>query len=498
MEQFSKQDQEMILQHGCDISLVQSQLERFAKGFPYMNLDRAAVVDDGIVRLSGEAVEELEADYEAAVRNVQTLKFVPASGAATRMFKDLYAIMEGDDDSLRAKADAFLENLPTYPFYEDLAAAMRRAGIDVEQSRKAKDAVTVIRFILQEEGLNYGHLPKALLKFHRYQEGIRTALEEHLVEAALYANSNQQCYLHFTISPAHRAGFERLIAAVVPQYEERFGVTYHISFSEQDPATDTIAVNPDNTPFRDENGNLLFRPAGHGALIHNLNKMDADVIFVKNIDNVISEDKIGPTVQYKKVLASYLLQLQNRLFNYLRLIEAGEVDEMMLCEMLDFAETDLHIAVGDDCTPDALFDLLNRPLRLCGMVKNEGEPGGGPFWVRNPEGHCSLQIVESSQIDKTDGQQRNILEHATHFNPVDLVCAVKDFKGNKFNLPDYVDPEAGFISSKSYNGRELKAMELPGLWNGAMSDWITVFVEVPIQTFNPVKTVFDLYKRNDK
>jgi hypothetical protein len=224
--------------------------------------------------------------------------------------------------------------------------------------------------------------------------------------------------------------------------------------------------------------------------------MDADVVFVKNIDNVITEDRIAPTIRYKKVLAGYLVQLQQRIFSYLKRIDEGNVDEMLLCEMLDFAETELQISLGDDCSVEALREKLNRPLRICGMVKNEGEPGGGPFWVEDAEGVCSLQIVESSQIDKANDEQRNILEHATHFNPVDLVCAIKDYKGHKFNLPDYVDPETGFISSKSYNGRDLKAMELPGLWNGAMSNWITVFVEVPIETFNPVKTVFDLCKRN--
>ncbi|MBO7446367.1 MAG: DUF4301 family protein [Bacteroidales bacterium] len=496
MEQFSIQDQEMIKHHGCDVSVVEQQLARFAQGFPFAHLNRAAVIDDGIVRLSPDVVEEIEADYEAATSGLQLLKFVPASGAATRMFKDLFAILTDDPESLRPKAETFLRDLPVYPFYEDLTEVMKKAGLDLEQVRQQGDYRTIIRYLLLEEGLDYGNKPKGMLRFHRYEQEIRTSLEEHLVEAALYANNGGQCQLHFTISPSHKEGFEQLVRAVVPKYEKRYGVTYHITFSVQDPATDTIAANPDNTPFRDDQGHLLFRPAGHGALIHNLNKMDADVVFVKNIDNVITEDRIAPTIRYKKVLAGYLVQLQQRIFSYLKRIEKGDVDEMLLCEMMDFAESELQISLEDDCSLESLYDKFNRPLRICGMVKNEGEPGGGPFWVEDKEGACSLQIVESSQIDKANDEQRNILEHATHFNPVDLVCAIKDYKGQKFNLLDYVDPETGFISSKSFNGRDLKAMELPGLWNGAMSDWITIFVEVPIETFNPVKTVFDLYKRN--
>lgn len=496
MEQFSIQDQEMIKHHGCDVAVVEQQLARFAQGFPFAHLNRAAVIDDGIVRLSPDVVEEIEADYEAATSGLQLLKFVPASGAATRMFKDLFAILTDDPESLRPKAETFLRDLPVYPFYEDLTEVMKKAGLDLEQVRQQGDYRTIIRYLLLEDGLDYGNKPKGMLRFHRYEQEIRTSLEEHLVEAALYANNGGQCQLHFTISPSHKEGFEQLVRAVVPKYEKRYGVTYHITFSVQDPATDTIAANPDNTPFRDDQGHLLFRPAGHGALIHNLNKIDADVVFVKNIDNVITEDRITPTIRYKKVLAGYLVQLQQRIFSYLKRIEKGDVDEMLLCEMMDFAESELQISLEDDCSLESLYDKFNRPLRICGMVKNEGEPGGGPFWVEDKEGACSLQIVESSQIDKADDEQRNILEHATHFNPVDLVCAIKDYKGQKFNLLDYVDPETGFISSKSFNGRDLKAMELPGLWNGAMSDWITIFVEVPIETFNPVKTVFDLYKRN--
>ncbi|MCR4965504.1 MAG: DUF4301 family protein [Bacteroidales bacterium] len=498
MMKFSPQDEEMILKHGCDVTNVAAQLERFKQGFPFARLNRAAVIDDGIVRLSADEVEEIESDYEAATAGLQLLKFVPASGAATRMFKDLYAMLSDDNEALRDKAMKFLNDLPVYPFYEDLSAVMKKAGLDIEKARLEGDYKLVIRYLLQEEGLDYGHKPKGMLAFHRYDNEIRTSLEEHLVEAALYANNGGKCQLHFTISPAHKEGFEALVHQVVPKYEARFGVTYNITFSEQDPATDTIAVNPDNTPFRDDDGHLLFRPAGHGALIHNLNKMDADVVFVKNIDNVITENRIAPTIRYKKVLAGYLIQLQQRVFSYLKRIDQGDVDEMLLCEMMDFAESQLQISLGDDCSVEALYDKLNRPLRICGMVKNEGEPGGGPFWMEAEDNTCSLQIVESSQINKADDHQRDILEHATHFNPVDLVCGIKDYKGQKFNLPEYVDPETGFISSKSYNGRDLKAMELPGLWNGAMSDWITVFVEVPIETFNPVKTVFDLHKRNVK
>ncbi len=495
MIDFSQQDIDFMKQRGSDPQAVAAQMDCFAQGFDFANLDRAATPGDGILQLEDDLVEELVADYADMLADKRVVKFVPASGAASRMFKELYTYLSEDSQEARNKALDFLRRLPNYPFYDALNQVMARDGLLLSDVIANGDYQLAIRYILEPQGLNYGNQPKGLLMFHRYEDKIRTSLEEHLVEAALYAQNNHECHLHFTVSPQHQKGFEDLLVKVVPAYEQQYGVHYHIDFSVQDPATDTLAAELDNTPFRDENGHLLFRPAGHGALIHNLNKMDADLVFVKNIDNVITEDRVAPTVTYKKALAAYLLQLQSRTFQYLKALEQNEVDEMMLCEILDFAESELMISMDDDFSPEALFDKLNRPMRVCGMVKNEGEPGGGPFWVLDAEGNTSLQIVESSQINKKDPQQMEIMTHATHFNPVDMVCAYRNYKGERFDLLDYVDPETGFISSKSYGDRTLKAMELPGLWNGAMSDWITIFVEVPIATFNPVKTVFDLLRR---
>lgn len=490
--QFSSLDLEFMRARGSNPEEVQHQLDIFKKGFDFARLDRAATPGDGILQLEDDAVEELVADYDNMLNGKKVLKFVPASGAASRMFKELFTYLTDDSEGVKAKAVAFLESLPRYPFFEALRDAMARDGYNLEDEIKNQNYKLAVDYLLNEKGLNYGNQPKGLLLFHRYPDKIRTAVEEHLVEAARYANVDGHCHLHFTVSPQHQPGFEHLLAQVVPAYEKQYNAKYHIDFSIQDPATDTVAAELDNSPFRDEKGNLLFRPAGHGALIHNMNRLDADVVFVKNIDNVITEERMEPTVTYKKALAAHLLQLQARAFSYLKMMEAGDVDPMLFCEMLDFAESDLMIPMEDDINPERLYELMNRPMRVCGMVRNEGEPGGGPFWVLDADDNASLQIVESSQIAP---DQKDKMTRATHFNPVDMVCALKNYKGEKFDLLQYVDPETGFISSKSYGDRTLKALELPGLWNGAMSDWITIFVEVPIATFNPVKTVFDLLRR---
>jgi len=481
--EFTFEDKEFMTQRGSDPVQVEQQFANFEKGFPFADIDRPATVDDGILRLDEEETAALEAEYPYAIEGKKIEKFVPASGAASRMFKDLYALL-GDnlDDKQQELAKTFLATLPRYPFYEALKKAMADKQLDLDAEIQNGNFRLIIQYLLEKEGLNYGNLPKGLLLFHRYDNEIRTALEEHFVEAAL--------------SEHHLELFKAEVAEIQPIYEERFGVKYHVTFSMQAASTDTLAATADNEPFRDENGKLLFRPGGHGALIYNVNSRDADILFVKNIDNVTKDQNLAPTVIYKKVLAAYLAQLQSIQFQYLKILEAGEVDPMTLSEIMDFAATKLMISVGEQPTAEDLYELMNRPVRLCGMVKNEGEPGGGPFWVRDAEGNCSLQIVESSQIDKNNPEKAAIMAKATHFNPVDMVCAIKNYKGEKFDLLQYVDPNTGFISSKSYNGKTLKAMELPGLWNGAMANWITIFVEVPLATFNPVKTVFDLLKRN--
>ena len=354
--------------------------------------------------------------------------------------------------------------------------------------------------MLRPEGLNYGQLPKGMLLFHKYPEGPRTPMEEHLVEGALYAASNGEANVHFTVSHEHIAFFEKKVAEKKDGFARKYGIKYNISFSEQKPSTDTVAANADNTPFRNDDGSLLFRPGGHGALIENLNEIDADVIFIKNIDNVVPDRLKGDTVEYKQVIAGVLVSLQQKAFAYLRLLDSGEYNHEKLQEIIRFVQRDLCCRKNDiKELEDAelviyLREKLNRPMRVCGVVKNVGEPGGGPFLTYNQDGTVSLQILESSQIDKSNEEYMKMFTEGTHFNPVDLVCAVKNYKGEPFNLPDFVDKSTGFISSKSKGGKELKALELPGLWNGAMSNWNTVFVEVPLSTFNPVKTVNDLLR----
>jgi hypothetical protein len=359
----------------------------------------------------------------------------------------------------------------------------------------------ILENLLCKKGLHYGQLPKGLLLFHRYPDGARTAMEEHLIEGALYAcNATRQVNLHFTVSPEHRELFRRAAKAKTPEYEQRLNVKFHIGFSEQKPSTDTIAVDSENQPFHD-NGKLLFRPGGHGALIENLNDMDADVIFIKNIDNVMPDAIKPDTIYYKKLIAGVLIHYRQKIFDYLNRIDSGKYDHAELLEMLYFLQNELCIKNPETkMLEDAELVLyikskLNRPLRVCGMVRNQGEPGGGPFFTVSPDRTVSLQILEGSQIDLKNPAMKQLFEQGTHFNPVDLVCAVRNYKGEKFDLTRYIDKNTGFISSKSKSGKILKALELPGLWNGSMSDWNTIFVEVPIETFNPVKTVNDLLRK---
>ena len=395
----------------------------------------------------------------------------------------------------------FFEQIEKFAFYNDLNAACEKAfEKNIPALMAEGDYKAVVAALLEAAGLNYGALPKGLLKFHRYEDGSRTPLEEHLVEGALYAaNKNGKVNVHFTVSPEHRRLFENLVADKAAVYAKKYGVDYNVTFSEQKPCTDTIAADMNNQPFRD-NGKLLFRPGGHGALIENLNDLDADIIFIKNIDNVVPDKLKGDTVLYKKLIAGVLVALQQKAFAYLELLDSGRYTHEQVLEILQFLQKKLFCKNPETKNlEDAelvlyLKEKLNRPMRVCGMVKNVGEPGGGPFLVYNSDGTISLQILESSQIDMDDPEKKEMFEKGTHFNPVDLVCAVRDYKGHKFDLVNFVDKATGFISYKSKNGKDLKALELPGLWNGAMSDWNTVFVEVSLSTFNPVKTVNDLLR----
>ena len=472
---FTEKDLHQIEQHGLTREAVERQIENFRRGFPFLKVVRAASPGDGVVVVDDAAADAAQARYEQAAHGLSVVKFVPASGAATRMFKELFEFV---NEGKRGKGiDTLLENIERFAFWPELKAVLPEGA----------DDRTVVSCIVKQ-GLNYGQKPKGLVTFHAYADGARKAVEEHLVEGAAYASTDGVARIHFTVSPEHRAGFESLLAEKVPLYEKRFGIRYEISFSVQKPSTDTIAVNPDNTPFRQEDGSLLFRPAGHGALIENLNEIDADIIFIKNIDNVTTDARRGDTIRYKKVLAGLLLELQEQAFAHLRALEAGTAD---LAEVAAFVEQRLCVKLPAAYDTALLRAVLDRPIRVCGMVRNEGEPGGGPFWVANPDGTESLQIAESSQISPDD---MPLMKSATHFNPVDLVCGVRTSQGGKFDLRRYTDPSTGFISSKSSGGRELRAQELPGLWNGAMARWNTVFVDVPITTFSPVKVVQDLLR----
>ena len=472
---FTHEDLQQITQHGLTQAQVEQQINNFRQGFPFLPVVRAASVGDGVLALDEQALDAAVARYDEVAASLKVVKFVPASGAATRMFKELFEYV--NDDKRTAGIDRLLENIEHFAFWPELSEHIMPDSPDEE----------IVELIIKG-GLNYGSKPKGLVTFHSYPDGARKAVEEHLVEGALYARSGDEVYIHFTVSAEHKDGFLEVLGASQPLFEERFGVKYNISFSVQKPSTDTIAVNPDNTPFRTDEGKLLFRPAGHGALIENLNDIDADIIFVKNIDNVTTDERRGDTVKYKKALAGLLLELQEQAFEYLKVLEVGGAD---LEPIANFVEERLCVKLPEDYNTALLKAVLNRPIRVCGVVRNQGEPGGGPFWVDGGDGTESLQIAESSQIAPED---MHLMQSATHFNPVDLVCGVKDSRSNKFDLTQYTDPSTGFISSKSSGGRDLRAQELPGLWNGAMANWNTVLVEVPITTFSPVKVVQDLLR----
>ena len=499
----SEKDLKQISERGISEEQVNHQLAQIKTGFPFLRLEAAAAIGKGIVAPDDkECKQYIETWEEYKAGNKKIVKFVPASGAASRMFKNMFAFLNADYDVPTTDFEkTFFDNIKKFAFREALCDKCKQnEGKNIKTLLAEGNYKAIVANMLEEKGLNYGNLPKGLLLFHNYEDGPRTPMEEHLVEAALYANSNGEANVHFTVSHDHLELFKQKVAEKQDYYSKKFGVHYNISFSEQKPSTDTIATNPDNTPFRNEDGSLLFRPGGHGALIQNLNDIDADVVFIKNIDNVVPDRLKQDTVNYKQIIAGILVSLQKRAFEYLKLLDSGSYTNVMLEEIIRFVQRDLCCRKADiKELEDAdlviyLRKKLNRPMRVCGVVKNVGEPGGGPFLTYNQDGTISLQILESSQIDKNNPQYMKMFTEGTHFNPVDLVCAIKDYQGHPFNLPDYVDVQTGFISSKSKNGRELKALELPGLWNGAMSDWNTIFVEVPLSTFNPVKTVNDLLR----
>lgn len=501
----SEKDQQQLEAQGVSEAQVLAQLQRFETGFPFLAIIAPASVDKGIMFLSESEklkYEQLWKDYIAEDHVVT--KFVPASGAASRMFKDLFAFLDASYNEPTTDFEKeFFSKIDLFAFYPSLdAMCLKNEGKGISVLIADGAYKSVVSNLLSEKGLSYGSLPKGLLEFHKYDNTSRTPVEEHMVEGALYASgASKLVKLHFTVSPEHKDLFQKLVVAKAPIYEKDFLVKYDISFSEQKSSTDTIAVNDDNTPFRDGD-RLLFRPGGHGALIENLNDLDSDILFVKNVDNTIPDRLKSPEVQYKKILAGVLVEKQAKSFEYLRALDSGAYTHEELIEMLYFLQDELNVKNPETkLLEDAELALyikakLDRPMRVCGMVKNEGEPGGGPYFAVSPDKTIALQILEASQIDMSNKHNVNALKSATHFNPVDLVCATKNHLGHKFDLLNYVDSMTGFISSKSKDGKSLKALELPGLWNGAMSDWNTVFVEVPVETFNPVKTINDLLRTN--
>ncbi len=509
---FTKEDIQQIEAKGATAEQIERQIDHFKKGFPFASLVKPAVKGDGITVFTDQRINELARYFDDHKPDYTILKFVPASGAASRMFKSLFNFLEEVDQQNQDKllnqdtsfnsVHRFIERLKEFAFFPALKAKLAEDGIDLDESLSRNDYHTVIDYVVNPKGLEYGNLPKGLLDFHDYEGYGRKPLEEHLVEAALYATDEKGvARIHFTVSPEHMDNFKSTLETVRRQYEKAYDVTFDVEFSIQKPSTDTIAVDMNNEPFREENGKLHFRPGGHGALIENLNDVEADIVFIKNIDNVVPDRLKPETTRFKKALGGLLTSLREQAFEYLRILKSGDFESDNLEDIRFFAENDLNINIPDEYQSMSdtdraafLFKNLNRPIRVCGMVQNEGEPGGGPFWVKNSNGEISLQIVEGSQIDTSDESQKTILNASTHFNPVDLVCGLKDFEGNRFDLRHFVDAETGFISHKSKGGRNLKAQELPGLWNGAMADWITIFVEVPIITFNPVKTVNDLLR----
>ncbi len=514
---FTDDDIRQIEERGLTLEEVNRQLDIFKKPFPYLDLHRPCTAGDGIKVIDPGRMQALMETYEQEAPKRGCLKFVPASGAASRMFKVLLSFLnrekEINRDPIAAEAEGgkkdardlltFMDGVRQFAFFEDLKSMMSGNDLDINTLLERGQFTEIIRFLLNESGLNYASLPKSLLKFHWYPEGSRTAFEEHLVEAASYlADRNRKCRFHFTISLEHLGEFEGLLDKIRHVYEERYDALFQVTFSMQKTFTDTLAVDLENMPFRQKDGKILFRPGGHGALIENLNDLKGDIIFVKNIDNVVPDRLKPETFKWKKILGGYLIDIQTRVFSFLKEMSSGALDDAFLDRVMAFVRDELCLtmpAAKEKAPPSEkrtfLMETLNRPLRVCGMVKNVGEPGGGPFWVRDKSGAISLQIVEIAQIDPDSETHLDILAAATHFNPVDLVCGVSDFEGRPFDLRLYVDPSAVFISQKSKDGKDLKALEHPGLWNGAMAKWITLFVEIPIITFNPVKKVNDLLRK---
>ncbi|MFT5215337.1 MAG: hypothetical protein ACI83H_000445 [Glaciecola sp.] len=509
---FSDKDIQQIEAKGLTLEQIKDQIALFKGGLPFINLKDAATIDSGILKFEKTEKESYIKKFQERRNDISILKFVPASGAATRMFKFLFQFLADyslDKETINSYINknkerdlsVFLIGLEKLPFFEEVIHKVHKNIPNFNDLSYNEQRLEVIKTMLEEEQLNLAFYPKGLLPFHKYKEHVSTAFEEHLLEGAQYASSNNLANIHFTISEKHKHRFDEEFKFIKEDVEERTNTKFNISFSYQKESTDTIAVNHKKELFRDENNQLVFRPSGHGALIRNLNELEADIIFIKNIDNVVVKKYKNEVADYKMMLAGVLLEIKEKAFYYLKQLDTNSSSEAELLEMAKFVSNKLNVSVGNEFEKYSvkhqikyLKDRLNRPIRVCGMVKNEGEPGGGPFWVKDEGGNMSLQIVESAQVDKSSKRQKDIMKNATHFNPVDLVCGTKNYLGEAFDLTNFVDHKTAFISEKTKSGKHIKALELPGLWNGSMANWNSIFVEVPLLTFNPVKTVNDLLK----
>jgi len=511
---FSVKDLQIMKERNINPSIVIKQIQNYEAGFPFVVLSEPATIRKGITQLSSKKMDEMVSIFEDYAATNKIIKIVPSSGAASRMFKNLIEfrnLYRGTaEDQFELVKDKgpdsvfyFFEHIEDFAFFKNLLEALEARGHNYDTTMKEFRYERILNSLLTTKGLAYANKPKALIPFHKYHDEIRTSFAEHLVEGAKYARSaNNTCYIQFTVSPQHLEMMKEHFLELRETYEKRYNIRYEVDFSIQAPETDIIAVDLNNKPLRDENGELVFRPGGHGALLKNLDELNAPLIIIKNIDNVCHERINNDTYYYKMLLSGYLVSIQEQVHSYLKgLDHPTHPSTKVISHMWSFMEHKLNVIPPEDSASWKKEDKIsfmkkkfNRPIRVCGMVENEGEPGGGPFWVKNTDGSLTLQIIESSQINLNDDEQVDILNKSTHFNPVDLICGIYDYHGNKFNLQDFVDKSTGFINSKSFEGQDIKAQELPGLWNGSMSDWITIFVEVPLLTFNPVKIVNDLLR----
>ncbi|GAA3633786.1 DUF4301 family protein [Flavivirga jejuensis] len=509
---FTEKDIQQIQNKGITEEQVNAQVARIKNGMSYSNLVAAANIGSGIDSYNEDEIKDFIKLYETKQNDLSTLKFVPASGAATRMFKFLFLFLKNfnpSKESIENYAETykdtsiktFVSNLEQFPFYNQVVLKAKEMNSNFDNLSKDEKYLQFVKSMLDENNLNYSFFPKGLLPFHKYEDAVITAFQEHLFESTLYASSNNKANLHFTVSEKHHAYFIDELNRLKQDIEQKTNTTFNVSFSYQKEATETVALTKEGTVFRNEDGSILFRPAGHGALLENLNDLNSDLVFIKNVDNIVVSDKNKEVSEYKKLLAGILLNVQEQVYAFLYKLDEEVVLEETLLKIALFLSNKMNVTIDADFEDFTLEEKktylkkkLNRPIRVCGMVKNEGEPGGGPFWVKDESGEISLQIVEFAQINIQDKEQQDIVKNATHFNPTDLACGVKNYKGDMFNLKDFVDPEAAFITIKTQNGIDIKALELPGLWNGSMADWNSIFVEVPLETFNPVKTVNDLLK----